>query len=112
MLLVTLAILSASAFFYYGGETLFANPPRIEYKRYGMAKLRIMVGSLQILGAIGLLTGLFVAPLGAAAAAGLALMMVLGVAARQRIHDAPRLMIPASSLAILNTALVYLFVTH
>ena len=112
MLLVTLAVISALSFFYYGGETLFANPPRIEYERYGIPKFRVLVGSLQILGAAGVVIGLFFAPLGAAAATGLALMMVLGVTARYRIHDAPRLMIPAASLAVLNAVLVYLFVTQ
>jgi hypothetical protein len=112
MLLVILAALSALAFFYYGGETLFANPPRIEYERYGLPKFRVLVGSLQVLGAAGVLIGLFFAPLGAAAATGLTLMMLLGVAARYRIHDAPRLMIPAGSLALLNAVLVYLFVTQ
>jgi uncharacterized membrane protein YphA (DoxX/SURF4 family) len=111
MLLVILAAISASAFFYYGIETLFANPPKIEYQRYGMPKARVFVGSLQVLGAAGVALGLFVAPLGAAAATGLTLMMLLGVAARYRIHDAPRLMIPAGSLAVVNAALVFLFVT-
>lgn len=111
MLLVTLAAISALAFFYYGFETLFAHPPKIEYERYGMPQVRVLVGSLQVLGAVGIVVGLLVAPLGAAAAMGLTLMMLLGVAARYRIHDAPRLMIPAGSLAVVNAALVYLFVT-
>jgi hypothetical protein len=39
-------------------------------------------------------------------------MMVLGLAARYKIRDAPRLMVPAGSLAVLNAALVFLFVTQ
>jgi uncharacterized membrane protein YphA (DoxX/SURF4 family) len=109
MLLVTLAAVSALAFFYYGYETLFASRPRGEFERYGIPQVRVLVGSLQLLGATGVAIGLFFAPLGAAAATGLTLMMLLGLAARYRIHDAPRLMIPASSLAILNATLVYLF---
>jgi uncharacterized membrane protein YphA (DoxX/SURF4 family) len=109
MLLVTLATVSALAFFYYGYETLFANRPRGEFERYGIPQVRVLVGSLQLLGATGVVIGLFFAPLGTAAAIGLTLMMLLGLAARYRIHDAPRLMIPAASLAILNATLVYLF---
>jgi hypothetical protein len=109
MLLVTLAVVSALAFFYYGGETLFAHPPRGEYERYGMPKVRVLVGSLQLLGGAGVVIGIFVAPLGVLAATGLTVMMLLGLAARWRIHDAPRLMVPAGSLAVLNAALVYLF---
>jgi len=110
MLLITLVLISALAFFFYGGETLFADPPRGEYDRYGMPTLRIFAGSMQILGAAGLLVGLLVTPVGVAAAAGLTLMMVLGLIVRYRIHDAPRLMVPAGTLAALNGAIVVLFV--
>ena len=109
MLLVTFAATSALAFFYYGGETLFANPLRNEFRRYGMPNLRVFVGSMQLVGAAGIALGLFVAPLGAAAAGGLTLMMLLGLAARYKIHDAQRLMVPAGSLAVLNATLLYLF---
>lgn len=112
MLLVTLAMASALSFFYYGGETLFAHPPRGEYERYGMPGVRVLAGSLQLLGAAGVVIGVVVAPLGIAAAAGLTLMMLLGLVARWRIHDAPRLMIPAGSLAVLNGVLAYLFVVQ
>jgi hypothetical protein len=50
--------------------------------------------------------------LGAAAASGLTLMMLLGLAARYKIHDGPRLMVPAGTLAVLNATLVFLFVTQ
>jgi hypothetical protein len=112
MLLVTLAATSTLAFFYYGGETLFGNPPRSEFERYGMPRVRVFVGSMQLLGAAGVAIGIFVAPLGAAAASGLTLMMLLGLAARYKIHDGPRLMVPAGTLAVLNATLVFLFVTQ
>jgi hypothetical protein len=56
--------------------------------------------------------GLALAPLGALAAAGLTALMVLGLIVRIRIHDAPRLMVPAASLATLNAVLVVLFLTQ
>ena len=110
MLLVTLAAVSALAFLYYGSETLFADPPRGEFDRYGMPKMRVFVGSMQMLGAAGVALGIVVAPLGAAG--GLTLMMLLGLAARYKIRDAPRLMIPAGSLAVLNATLVVLFIAQ
>jgi hypothetical protein len=112
MLLVTLAAISALAFFYYGAETLFANPPRGEFERYGLPKVRVFVGSMQLLGAAGVVIGIFIPALGAAAATGLTIMMLLGLAARYRIHDAPQLMVPAGSLAMLNATLAYLFITQ
>ncbi len=112
MLLVLSAVVSALAFCYYGVGTLFAHPPRGEYERYGLAHARVFIGSMELLGAAGVLIGLFVAPLGAVAAAGLTLMMLLGLVARWHVNDVPRLMIPAGSLGTLNALLVYLFLTR
>lgn len=66
---------------------------------------------MQLLGALGVLLGLGYAAIGAWAAAGLALMMALGLVVRLKIHDAPRLTVPAASLGALNVLLVVLFVT-
>lgn len=112
MLLVTLVLISALAFFYYGAETLFGIPPRGEYERYGMPTVRVFAGTMQLLGAAGLLAGLRFSPIGVAAAAGLTLMMMLGLIVRFRVHDAPRLMVPAASLATINGALIVLFLVR
>lgn len=111
-ILVALALTSAVAFTIYGYQTLFGLPPRGEFERYGMPKVRRFVGSTQLLGAIGVLLGLIYGPLGALSAGGLTLMMVLGLIVRFRIHDAPRLMVPAASLGVLNGLLVVLFVLN
>lgn len=105
-----LATVSGVSFLFYGYETLFKVPPRGEFERYGMANLRRFVGSMQLLGGAGVLAGLAFRPLGVAAAAGLTTMMVLGLVVRYRIHDAPRLMVPAATLGLLNGVLVILFV--
>ena len=84
-------------------------PPRGEFERYGMPGVRRSVGATQLLGGAGVLIGLGSAPLGAVAAAGLTVMMVLGLVVRFRIHDAPRLMVPAASLGAINAVLTGLF---
>ncbi len=104
-----LALVSGSSFLFYGYETLFKQPPRGEFERYGMPRVRRFVGATQLLGGVGVLIGLLIAPLGAAAALGLALMMALGLVVRYRIHDAPRLMVPAATLGLINAVLVVLF---
>ena len=110
MLLVLLVFISAGAFFIYGYQTLFSDSPRGEYDRYGMPRVRVVVGSLQLAGAAGLLIGFVVRPIGIAAAAGLCTMMLLGLIVRLKLHDAPRLMMPAGTLAVVNAAIVALFV--
>lgn len=110
MLLLILSLASAGLFLYYGYETLFGVPPREEYERYGLPRLRVFVGSMQLLGALGLLLGLVAAPVGILAAGGLTLMMLMGLLVRYRIHDAPQLMVPAASLAAANGLLMALHV--
>ena len=71
--------------------------------------------SIYLMAAIGLKGGVEVASTGftielaTAAAAGLALMMGMGLVVRFRIHDAPRLMVPAASLGSANALLTLLF---
>jgi hypothetical protein len=67
-------------------------------------------GSLQLLGAAGVVIDLTIEPIGVAAASGLCVMMTLGVVVRMRMHDTFRVMVPAASLAVINGALVVLFV--
>jgi uncharacterized membrane protein YphA (DoxX/SURF4 family) len=109
LVLVVLALVSGTSFLFYGYEALFKERLRREFERYGMPRVRRWVGSTQLLGGAGVLIGLGFAPLGAAAAAGLTLMMALGVVIRFRIHDAPRLIVPAASLGAVNAVLAGLF---
>lgn len=110
--LIVFALISGASFLFYGYETLLKDPPRGEFERYGMPDLRRFVGSAQLLGGAGVLIGLGFAPLGAAAAGGLALMMLLGLIVRLKIHDAPRLMVPAGSLFFVNAVLIALFLSR
>lgn len=109
MALVVLALISGLSFLRYGVEILFRIRMREEFLRYGMPRLRIFVGVMEILGGVGVLLGLAFAPVGALAAAGLTLMMILGLIVRIKIHDSRHLMVPAAALAGVNAALLVLF---
>lgn len=110
MVLVVLALVSGLSFLRYGVEIL--SRPRLEeeFSRYGLTEFRSLVGVLEVLGGVGVLVGLVFAPLGALAALGLSALMLLGLVVRIRLGDAPRLMLPAGLLCLLNAALVVLFV--
>ncbi len=112
MVLTALASVSAGAFLYYGITCLVS--PRIigEFERYGVPHLRIPSGALQLLGAGGVIFGLRWHSLGAAAAAGLCLMMVLGLETRRRLQDAWVQRVPALVLAGLNAVLVVVFLAN
>lgn len=109
VVLVVFALVSGLSFLYYGFKVMFRTASRGEFERYGMPAVRRLVGVLEVLGGTAVILGLAIAPLGALAAAGLTALMVLGLIVRFRIHDAPRLMVPAASLGALNAVLVVLF---
>ena len=110
--LVVFAIVSGLSFLYYGFRVLFRPEWRGEVERYGMPAVRHCVGLMEVLGGTAVLLGLAVAPLGAFAATGLTAMMILGLIVRVRIHDAPRRMLPAALLGVLNAVLVVLFLAQ
>ncbi len=76
-----------------------------EFARYGLAKFRVMTGTLQLLGAFGLLTGLQLPWIGRLAAAGLAVLMLLGVGVRLKIKDTLLQTFPAFFYMLLNAYL-------
>lgn len=79
-----------------------------EYVRYGVSKFRPLVGGLQIAGGLGLLAGFAVPLVGQLAAAGLALLMLLGALLRRGIKDSLAQTFPAIFYLGLNA---YLAVT-
>lgn len=111
MVLVVLALISGLSFLYYGSQILFRTRLREEFTRYGMPGVRSFVGAVEMLGGAGVLLGLAFSPLGALAAAGLTLLMMLGLIVRVRLHDARRVMVPAALLGAVNAVLVVLFVS-
>jgi uncharacterized membrane protein YphA (DoxX/SURF4 family) len=111
MVLLVLALISGLSFLRYGSEILFRPRLREEFTRYGMPRIRNFVGVMELLGGAAVLLGLVAAPLGAFGAGGLSLLMALGLIVRINIHDAPRLMVPAASLCVLNAVLVALFLS-
>ncbi len=60
----------------------------LEFKRFGLTEFqRIATGTLQLLGATGLVTGLFIPIIGLLSAAGLAAMMLGAFLVRMKIRD-------------------------
>lgn len=103
-----LAAVSATAFLFYGLACLFSSKLVAEFERYRLARFRVLVGSLEVAGALGLIAGWWLPPLQQAAAAGLFLLMLCGLWARWRIRDPWYAMLPAALLAAVNLAVVLL----
>lgn len=93
---------SILAFGTYGLLVLFADGMVEEFERFGLSRYRRLTGSLEVLGATGLLVGYLVPTVALAASGGLALLMVLGIATRIRVRDPFRDILPAGVLLAVN----------
>lgn len=78
---------------------------RSEFDRYGLARFIRLVGTLQLMGAVGLLLGLLMPWIGQLSAGGLALMMLCGVGVRIKIRDTMLQTFPAFAYMVLNAYL-------
>ena len=106
--LIFLVWASGLSFLIYGPLCLFTSHMSREFERYGLAKFRKLVGALETLGALGLLLGLFWKPLLIFSAAGLSLLMLLGLIVRFRCRDPFAEIVPALVLLIINVLIVWL----
>ncbi|MDG2167675.1 MAG: DoxX family protein [Opitutales bacterium] len=111
LFLILGSLFSALSFFAYAISSLVSPRMISEFERFGMSSSRVLICILQILGAAGLIVGCFVTPIGILAAGALALMMLVAVGVRIKIGDGFLLSLPAVLYLILNSALVYLFLS-
>ncbi|NBD38324.1 MAG: hypothetical protein GVY10_07140 [Verrucomicrobia bacterium] len=99
-------LFSSLSFICYGLGILLLPRMRLEFARYGLARMRWPTGLLEVAGAAGLLVGLRVPWIGAAAAGGLCLLMVLGFFVRLKIGDGFVRGLPALIYALINLYLL------
>ncbi len=103
MTLLNFVTLSTSfAFLAYGLHCLFSASMKLEFKRYGLEKIRVLTGLLEIAGGLGLLVGLKFQIILALAALGLAFMMFVAILVRVRIKDRLMQLLPALFLLFVN----------
>jgi len=95
-------VLSFGLFLFYGLSCLFADAMVDEFQRFGLANFRRLTGSLEVLGALGLIVGYAYPPLVPWAAGGLTLLMALGVGVRVHVNDPVVEMLPAAFLMAVN----------
>tara|TARA_A100000164_G_C21513601_1_gene588153 strand:+ start:267 stop:605 length:339 start_codon:yes stop_codon:yes gene_type:complete len=97
-----LTLISGISFVYYGFSSFFSKKMKTEYKRWGYPEQRFMIGSLQLLGGLGLFLGFIFDPLIPLSSASLMLLMLAAIGVRIKIEDQPLRMIPALFYAVLN----------
>ena len=107
-LLPILTLFSSLAFIYFGVQCFYSKFIISEFVRYGLVKFRILTGILQLLGAAGLLIGLYFNPkILLFASIGLGLLMVCGFIVRVSISDSFFKSLPSFSFAALNLFIAF-----
>ena len=99
-------IVSIVAFLGFGVACLVSDAMVAEFERYGLARMRVLTGSLEVLGAVGLLGGFLFPVFDLLSALGLTLLMAAGFATRLRIRDPFLATLPALSLLLVNGFIV------
>jgi hypothetical protein len=102
-----LRLLSIVAFLTYGGLCVAGRSMVGEFERFGLARFRVLTGSLEVLGALGLLGSYAFPGLVPLAAGGLSLLMLLGVLTRLRVRDSLAQISPALALMLVNAYLAW-----
>lgn len=103
---------SSAVFMFYGIACLCLDGMKRDFERFGLSRLRTLTGTLEVLGALGLIAGLFWPPLVPLSSGGLALMMLVGIATRIRVLDSLAQTLPALVLMGLNLFIVWCWLAH
>ncbi len=111
-MLTPLVWLSSLSFLSFGILCLTTPYMAAEFDRYDLSGVRTLTGGLQILAAVGLLIGFWAPKLGALAATGLALQMLVGIGVRIRIEDSFIQGLPAAFYLVVNAFIAYLFLVR
>jgi uncharacterized membrane protein HdeD (DUF308 family) len=93
--------LSALLFLGFGVASLVSPAVAAEFERYGLPRLRVLTGILEVVGALGLVFGPTPRWV-ASAAAGLSALMLGALAVRVHIEDPWHAMVPAFVLLVVN----------
>ena len=78
-----------------------------EFKRFGLERLGGFTVLLEVLGAIGLIAGIWINPLLQLSSFGLGLLMLLGVLVRIKMRDSLLISLPATFYMVLNFYIFY-----
>jgi len=108
MTLIQLALIfSAVSFFMYGIGCFVSSYMIQEFVRYGIPQFRKLTGWLQLLGAVGILLGIWNIYIQILSTLGLSLLMFCGVITRIQIKDSFIKTLPALSYCLLNAYISY-----
>jgi hypothetical protein len=99
-------LISSFSFFAYVASYFISPHMKNEFKRFNLEKVGLFTIILEILGATGLLVGLYFNPFLTLSSLGLFLLMFIGLIVRIKLKDSFWVSLPAGFFMILN---LYIF---
>lgn len=103
-------ILSGASFVAYGISCLLSGNMKSEFRRFGLARFRLLVGWLEIAGGGAQLAHSILPQVSLTATAGIFLLMLLGVIVRIRTGDRLWVTLPALGFMALNGWLLFMLI--
>lgn len=107
-LIIICVLISSLSFLAYVVSYFITPHMKSEFKRFELEKLGFFTIVLEILGALGLLAGLFFKPILLISSAGLAILMLLGLIFRIKLKDSLWVSLPALFYMGLNASIFYM----
>ena len=101
-LFVMMVLVSGISVIIYGCLLVISPQMQNEFKRFGLEKFTKLTGVLELLGGIGMLTGLMSDNILLISSGGLTLLMLLGFIVRLKVKDGFQLSFPSFFFMILN----------
>jgi hypothetical protein len=89
-------------FLIYGGLCLSSLSMVEDFQRFGLERLRMLTGLLEVLGGSGLLVGLKWPPALSISSAGLSLLMLIAFGVRLKMRDSIVQSLPSLALMLVN----------
>ncbi|SFI34812.1 DoxX family protein [Halpernia frigidisoli] len=105
-------LISSFSFLGYSVSYFISPNMKNEFKRLNVERSGFLVIILEILGALGLLVGLYYKPILLLSSGGLALLMFLGLVIRIKTKDGLLISLPATFYMLLNAYIFYLAINE
>ena len=106
--LLALLLFNSFSFLFFGISCLYTPFMKLEFRRYGLEKYRVIVGVFQVLGAVAIGLGFWIPKLFFAGCLGLAILMFMGFMVRLKIKDSFVKSFPAFFYWVFNMVLAFL----
>ena len=103
-----LVLISSFSFLFYSARSFYSKIMIAEYERWGLAKARVLISTLQFFAGLGLIIGFYNLKLLTLTSFLLSVMMICAIIVRIQLKDSFVASLPAAFYAVLNFIICYI----